>query len=53
MMKKVVDLSNSDLQKNADGRLTTKPHHKEFYASKTVENAFLQMYFLFLIKLKK
>ena len=29
MMKKVVDLSNSDLQKNADGRLTTKPHHKD------------------------
>ena len=29
MFKKIVDMSNSNLQKNADGLLTTKPHRNE------------------------
>ena len=29
VLKKIVDLSNSNLQKNADGLLATKPHRNE------------------------
>ena len=43
MLKKVVDLSNSNLQKNADSLLATKM----FYRSETVENAYLKIYLLF------
>ena len=29
MFKKIVDMSDSNLQKNADGLLATKPHRNE------------------------
>ena len=49
VLKKVVDLSNSNLQKNADGLLASKPHNKDIlwvgYGGKRVpENVFALSY---------
>ena len=54
VLRKVVDFSNSSLQKNADGLLATKPHkNQDILWMAEVVNAYLKTYLLFLIKLKE
>ena len=54
VLRKVVDFSNSSLQKNADGLLATKPHKdQDILWMAEVVNAYLKTYLLFLIKLKE
>ena len=52
-IQKTQNLSNSNLQKNADVCLLVNVTIKIFYASETVKNAFLKMYLLFPIKFKE
>ena len=50
VLKKVVDLFNLNLQKNADGLLATRPHNKDILWVGEVENMYLKINLPFLIK---